>query len=302
MTKDRRGNLILLHIIVFIWGFTGILGREITLSSIPLVWWRVFVAALSIGLFALLFKKDLRANRREILQFGGVGLLTAAHWICFFSSIKVSNVSVALAVISTTSFFVALVAPFIRKEKFQSYELILGVLVIAGLFIIFKFEMKYALGIVLSLVASLFAAIFSSFNSNFIQKHSSVKIAFWEMIFACIGVTAYLIFDNSFVATVGTIGSYDFGLVLILGIVCTGFAFIAAIEVMKVLSPFTCAIAINLEPIYTIALALWIYGDSEYMSPAFYIGALIILSTLFIEAWIKKKHAKIQIMNTELKN
>ncbi len=293
MTNERRGNLLILHIIVFIWGFTGILGREISLSSIPLVWWRVFVATAAIGLFALLFKKDLRVTRRDILQFGGVGLLTAAHWICFFSSIKVSNVSVALAVISTTTFFVALVAPFIRREKFQSYELILGVLVIAGLFIIFKFEMKYSLGIVLSLVASLFAAIFSSFNSNFIQKHSSVKIAFWEMLFALAGVTMYLIFDQSLIASITTIGGYDFGLVLILGIVCTGFAFIAAIEVMKVLSPFTCAIAINLEPIYTIALALWIYGDSEYMSPAFYIGALIILSTLFIEAWLKKKQAKI---------
>lgn len=288
-TNDRRGNLILLHIIVFIWGFTGILGREITLSSIPLVWWRVCIAAVSIGLFALFFRKNLKVNRSELLSFGSVGLLTAAHWICFFSSIKVSNVSVALAVISTTSFFVALVAPFIRREKFQSYELILGILVIVGLFIIFKFEIEYALGIVLSLLASLFAAIFSSYNSNFIQKHSSVKIAFWEMAFALIGVTVYVAFDAAAFPDIVHIDFHDFGLVMILGIVCTGFAFIAGIEVMKVLSPFTCAIAINLEPIYTIALALWIYGDSEYMSPAFYIGTVIILSTLFIEAWMKKR-------------
>jgi drug/metabolite transporter (DMT)-like permease len=289
MTNDRKGSLFLLHIIVFIWGFTGILGREISLASIPLVWWRVFIAAGSIGLFSLLFKKDLRVTQKELIQFGSVGLLTAAHWICFFSSIKVSNVSVALAVISTTSFFVALVAPYIRREKFQSYELVLGVLVVAGLFIIFKFEVRYALGIALSLLASFFAAIFSSFNSNFIQKHSSTKIAFWEMTFALIGVTTFMLFDPSSFIAVKNISMYDFRLVLLLGVVCTGFAFIVGIEIMKVLSPFTCAVAINLEPIYTIALALWIYGESEYMSPAFYLGTVIILSTLFIEAWLKKK-------------
>ncbi|MFM9986273.1 MAG: DMT family transporter [Flavobacteriales bacterium] len=292
MTNERKGNLLLLHVIVFIWGFTGILGREITLSSIPLVWWRVFIAAASIGVFALIFRKNIRVNRSDLMKFGGVGLLTAAHWICFFSSIKVSNVSVALAVISTTSFFVALVAPFIRREKFQSYELILGILVIAGLFIIFKFEMKYASGILLSLLASLFAAIFSSFNSNFIQKHSSAKIAFWEMAFALVGVSIYMLFDLSLFESVTAINFHDLRLVLILGVVCTGFAFIAGIEVMKVLSPFTCAIAINLEPIYTIALALWLYGDSEYMSPAFYIGTVIILSTLFLEAWLKKRQIR----------
>ena len=278
-----------MHAIVFIWGFTGILGREITLASIPLVWWRVFIAAVAIGLFALLFRRKIAVEKKDLLQFGGVGLLTAAHWVCFFFSIKVSNVSVALAVISTTSFFVALVAPFIRREKFQSYELILGLLVVIGLFIIFKFEMKYALGIVLSLLASLFAAIFSSFNSNFIRRHAAVKIAFWEMVFACAGVSVYMLFDTSLWVDVAGINFHDFGLVLLLGVICTGFAFIAGIEVMKVLSPFTCAMAINLEPIYTIALALWIYGDSEYMSPAFYVGTLIILSTLFIEAWIKKR-------------
>ena len=110
------------------------------------------------------------------------------------------------------------------------------------------------------------------------------------MAFALAGVTIYMLFDMSLLESVAAINFHDLRLVLILGVVCTGFAFIAGIEVMKVLSPFTCAIAINLEPIYTIALALWLYGDSEYMSPAFYIGTVIILSTLFLEAWLKKRH------------
>jgi drug/metabolite transporter (DMT)-like permease len=292
MTKERTSNLLLLHVIVFIWGFTGILGKEITLGAFELVWWRVLIASISIGLFSFFFKKNIRASKKELIQFGGVGLLTAAHWVCFFGSIKVSNVSVALAVISTTSFFVALVAPFIRNEKIQPYELLLGLMVIAGLFIIFKFESSYQLGIILSLSAALFAAVFSSYNSKLVAQHSSVKIAYWEMLFALVGVSVFLLFNGAFNESLVHISSKDFLLVALLGVVCTGFAFIVGIQVMKVLSPFTCALAINMEPIYTIALALWIYGESEYMSLEFYIGAIILISALFVEAWLKRRERK----------
>ncbi len=292
MTSERRGSLVLLHIIVFIWGFTGILGKEISLDAFSIVWWRVLVASVSIGLFAFFFKRSLACSRQELMHFAGVGLLIAGHWLCFFSSIKVSNVSVALAVISTTSFFVSLTAPFIRKEKFRAYEVLLGLLVITGLLIIFKFEVKYADGIALSLAASFLAALFSSFNSNLVVKYSPTKIAFWEMLFAFTGVSIFLMVAGRMDTSLVSIGSKDFILVLLLGVVCTGFAFIAGIEVMKVLSPFTCALTINLEPIYTIGFALWIYGESEFMSPQFYIGAVIILSTLFINAGIKKYWTK----------
>lgn len=297
-TKERTSSLILLHSIVFIWGFTGILGKEISLDAFYLVWWRVFIASMSIGIFVFFFKKSISATKQDLMKFAGVGLLTAAHWICFFGSIKASNVSVALAVISTTSFFVALVAPFIRKEKFQAYELLLGLLVIAGLAIIFKFESTYKLGIILSLLAALFAAVFSSFNSKLVADHSAVKIAFWEMVFAFIGVSVFLAFSGKFTEPLFLIGAKDFWLVLLLGVVCTGFAFIVGIQVMKVLSPFTCAMAINMEPIYTIALALWIYGESEYMSFQFYIGAIILVSALFAEVWLKGRAQKSQKLET----
>jgi drug/metabolite transporter (DMT)-like permease len=285
----RRANLLLLHLVVFIWGFTGILGKEISLEAWALVWWRVVMALFAIGIFALVSGRGLRPSPAAMLKFAGVGILTAAHWVCFFSSIKASNISVALVVLSTTSFFVSLVSPFIRKEKFRLYELLLGILVIAGLLLIFKFEVQYTTGIVLSLLASVFAAIFSSINSTLVREHTATRIAFWEMLFAAAGVSVFLAATGKFDLSFFSIGNRDLYLLLILGIVCTGFAFIGGIEVMKVLSPFTCALTINLEPVYTIGLALLFYGESEWMSLEFYVGALVILSTLFIDAWLKRR-------------
>ncbi|MBL7944276.1 MAG: DMT family transporter [Flavobacteriales bacterium] len=290
MLQGRNANLILLHFIVLIWGLTGILGNEISLTSIPLVWWRVFIAACALALFAVAARRRIAASSKEIMSFLGVGVLTAAHWICFFSSIKFSKVSVALAVISTTSFFVALVAPLIRRERFMWYEVWLGMLVVAGLFLIFKFEPQYTVGILLALAASLFAAIFSSINSILVRRHEPVRIAFWEMTGACVATGIYLLVSGVSTADM-TPGLRDFLLLLVLGVLCTAFAFVAGIEVMKVLSPFTCALAINLEPVYTIAIALFMYGESEYMSAQFYLGTIVILSTLFIEAWLHRRQA-----------
>lgn len=290
MIKNQRtANLLLLHFIVFIWGFTGILGKEISIDALPLVWWRTLIAAAAIFVFTLLVKRSLRASRKDLLQFAGVGLLTATHWICFFTSIKVSNVSVALAVISTTAFFSAIVSPLINKFKFQWYELALGIIVIFGLTLIFKFESQYTEGIIYALLASLFAAIFSSFNANLVKLHKATLIGFWEMTFAFIGVSVFLLLGGNLGIENIAIGQKDFFLLLLLGVVCTGFAFIAGIEVMKVLSPFTCALTINMEPVYTIAFALLIYGESEHMSPQFYLGAIVIISTLFLNLWLKKK-------------
>jgi drug/metabolite transporter (DMT)-like permease len=289
MKEDRNRNLIILHLVVLLWGFTGILGREISLDAFRLVWWRVAIATVAIAVYALYKRIKPQISWRLMLKLAGIGFLTAAHWVCFFMSIKESTVSAALAVISTTTLFVSLIAPLIRKEKFHLYEVLMGVVVVAGLVIIFKFETRYTLGIILSLAAALLAALFSSFNSTLAGRHSPVVIAFWEMFFALAGITVFLLLKGDFGSDDLLPGLRDFGLLLFLGVVCTGLAFIISIQVMKVLSPFTCALAINLEPVYTILMALAIYGEEEYMSPQFYLGALVILSTIFLESWLKNR-------------
>jgi drug/metabolite transporter (DMT)-like permease len=292
---NKKQALIILHGIVFIWGFTGILGKEINLDSDFLVFWRMVIAAAATGAWAFFSKTSLRTHRKELLAFAGVGLFTAAHWICFFESIKVSNVSTALAVLSTTSFFVAIVAPLIRRTAFDWRELFLGVMVIAGLVIIFKFEPDKTWGITLSLCAALFAAIFSSYNSNLVKAHAPLKIAFYEMLIGVLAVSAYLIIgsvhpeNTRSLSGLFSVSGRDVLLLLILGVVATAFAFVKSIDIMKVLSPFTCALTINLEPVYTIAFALFLYGEDEYMSTHFYIGAGLIMLTLFIEAYLRRK-------------
>jgi len=288
----RLSALATLHLIVFIWGFTGILGELISLDAAPLVWWRTLIATISIAAYAFFTKKSLRVNPKVALQFGLTGIITAAHWIFFFGAIKASNVSTALVVLSTNSFFVALVAPAISKSKFRPYELILGLLVIAGLSLIFHFEPQYKLGIILSLLAAFCAAIFSSFNSVFVKSYEPTTIAFYELGTAFVGVTAYLAFTDGGVGVVSVLKGMDFFWLILLGTLATAYAFIKAIDVMKVLSPFTCAITINLEPVYTILFALLIFGEKEYMSPQFYLGSVLLIGTLFLESVLKQKFAK----------
>lgn len=287
MTRSKA--LFALHLTVFVWGFTGILGNEISLDAPELVWWRVFIATITIGTYLFFKKIEWRLTWREAVLYAIVGLLTAAHWIFFFGSIKASNVSTALAVISTTSFFVALTSPLIRKTRYSKLELLLGVLVIVGLSIIFRFEPNKQLGIIMSLMAALLAAVFSGINSVLVKSYSPVKMAFYEMAFAFAGLTLFLLIKGTGWSSIVEIGSRDLVLVIILGTVATGIAFIVSIDVMKVLTPFTVALAINLEPLYTILIALFLYGEKEYMSPQFYLGSAIILGTIFIENRIRRK-------------
>jgi drug/metabolite transporter (DMT)-like permease len=291
MKGRYTANLLLLHAIVLVWGLTGILGKEISLPPVQLVWWRVLIAVITIAGIVLFSKASFRADYRQLLRFAGVGLLTGAHWICFFASIKYSKISVALVVLSTSAFFVSIVGPIIRRERIRWYEMWLGLVVIAGLAMIFNFESEYSLGIVLSLLAAFLAALFSTLNSRLVLSSDPRQIAFWEMVFALLGLSVYLFFSGEIHAISSGLTMRDFSLLLVLGVLCTGVAFIVSIRVMRVLSPFTCALAINLEPVYTIIIALFLYGDSEYMSPPFYMGAAIILSTLFIDAYLKRRRA-----------
>lgn len=287
--SPKNRALLLLHFIVFIWGFTGILGREIDMPAIPLVGWRTLIAAVSLFLFMAIQKIPFAISPQRLWRYAFVGALTAAHWICFFGSIKASNVSTALAVISTTSFFVAFISPFMLRTKFVKTELLLGLMVVAGLGLIFRFEPQYKTGIVLSLLAAFLAAAFSIQNSRFILSDDPIRISFYELSFAAVFVALFQTIspyqDHGFVLP----DAYNFVLLLLLGVIATAFAFVQSVKVMKQLSAFTCALTINLEPVYAIVMALFIYGESEHMRPEFYFGTVILLGTLVVHQFIQKR-------------
>jgi drug/metabolite transporter (DMT)-like permease len=285
-------NLVLLHLIVLVWGFTGILGREISLGPFLLVWWRVLIAVVTIAILIAVTGTNVRSEKRDLMRFAGVGLLTAAHWVCFFASIKFSKISVALVVLSTSALFVSIIHPALKREAPKRYEMLLGIVVVAGIFLIFKFESEYTVGILLSLLAAFLAALFSTLNARLVATYQPTQMAFWEMLFAFAGLSVYLVITGDGHELFNPPSYRDFQLLLLLGVLCTGVAFIVSIRVMRVLSPFTCALAINMEPVYTILLALLLYGSDEQMSPQFYMGGLVIISTLFLDTWLKQRQLK----------
>lgn len=292
MKSNNTANLLLLHFIVLIFGFTGILGKIITIDSEPLVWWRMVIALAGIAIYMKWARVSAAATNRAKAGMILTGVITAAHWIAFFEAIKVSTVSVTLACLSTAAFFTALIEPFFFKRKISSSELIMGLVIVAGLLMIFSFETQYAWGIGLALVSALLAASFTVLNGIFIRTEKPSRIAFYEMIGGVAAISLYLALRGKIDADFFTMGADDLFWLLILGIVCTAFAFVASVKVMETITPFTVSLSINMEPVYGIILAWLIFGESEYMSWGFYSGAFIILATVFVNAYLKRRKRK----------
>ena len=289
MQESKFKNYLLLHLIVFIWGFTAILGALITIDAIPLVWYRMLLAVLFIAIYFLWKKKSFKVDRAGLLKFFFTGVVIALHWVFFFKAIKVSNVSVALVTMSTGAFFTALIEPVFFKRKINALEMFLGLLVIAGLYIIFNFESQYKLGIIYALIASFLGALFAVLNGLFIKKYTADTISFYQLFFGVFFITIYLLFTNSFSVSFFQIPASDWLYLIVLSSICTAYAFIASVHVMKYLSPYTVMLTINLEPIYAIVLALFIFGDKEQMSSTFYLGAFIVLFVVLLNGIIKNR-------------
>ena len=298
MQGDKLRNYLHLHVIVFIWGFTAILGALISIDAVPLVWYRMFLAVIFIALYFLIRKKTFKIEKKALLKFAISGIIIAVHWITFFKAIKVSNVSVALVTMSTGAFFASLIEPFFFKRRVKLIEIVLGLLVIAGLYIIFNFESQYTLGIVYALISAFLSALFSVLNGLFIQKHDANTISFYQLLFGVLGVTLYMLFTQQFSIEFFQIKTSDWIYLFVLSSICTAYAFIASVKVMKYLTPYTVMLTINLEPIYAIILALIIFGEKEQMNPEFYYGAFIVLFVVLLNgvlknaSFIKKKMIK----------
>ena len=201
MQENKLKNYLLLHFIVFIWGFTAILGALISLDSVPLVWYRMSLAVVFIALYFIVKKKSFKADTKGIFKFLFTGIIIALHWIFFFKAIKVSNVSVALVTMSTGAFFVSFIEPIFFRRKIKLLEIILGLIVIFGLYIIFNFESQYKLGIIYALISSFLNALFSVFNCLFIKKYSGGTISLYQMFFGVLFISIYIGYTNSFDAS-----------------------------------------------------------------------------------------------------
>ncbi|WP_430817272.1 DMT family transporter [Carboxylicivirga sp. RSCT41] len=285
-------NHLKLHFVVLLYGFTAILGKLISLPAPQMVWYRMFIAFLVLGGFIYYKKIPVNIGRANILRIMGVGIVVAFHWITFFHAVKISNVSVTLGCMASTTLFASFLEPIIFRKKIKWLEVFIGLLIIGGLYLIFQFELSYWKGIITALISAFLAGLFTVLNKLFINKHHPVTISFYEMISGFLSIGIFLVFIDVLPHKLLTPTTSDIIYILILGIACTAYAFVVAVDVMKVLSAYTVVLAINMEPVYGILLAFAVFGQSEFMSGGFYIGTLVILAAVFLHPVLERMQKK----------
>jgi len=282
-----------LHFIVFLFGFTAVLGKLISLPSVEMVFYRTLLAALGMAALMLIIKTDFTVSKIDLLKILLTSIIVAIHWITFFVSGKISNPSTSLVGFATCSFWAAIFEPIAKRKKIELLEIGLGAVVLVGLGIILALDFKYPLGLFLGVISGMTAALFTVINSKLVTRVNTYSITFYEMLGACISILLFLpIYKNTF--AVGgellLIPTYaDWVYIAIMAFACSVYAYSAAIELTKKLSVFFIQLALNLEPVYGIILALLIFGQSEVMSLKFYLGTLIILSAVVAYPYLKRK-------------
>ena len=278
-----------LHLMVVILGLTGVFGKLISLDAIQLVWYRMFIAFITLSLF-LAYKKQLfTVILKDFFGILGVGALVTFHWLCFFQSIKVSTISVAVVCLATSSLFSALIEPMFFKRKLLKYQVLMGIVVIAALIFILGAETQYFWGYFYGIMAAFLGTLFTLCNAKYIKKVGAANITMIEMLAGVLIISCVLLLKQDYTVFTSLISVTDFSYLLILGTICTAMVFVWMTEIMKHITPYSLIMAINLEPIYSIILALVIFGDSELMSNSFYIGSSVIIGIVFLEGYLKNK-------------
>ncbi|WP_461452974.1 DMT family transporter [Mucilaginibacter sp.] len=284
-------SLIILHFTVFIWGFTSILGKLITIEAVQLVWYRVLIAAISLFLYFKFNKNSVKVDKKTLLKLVLTGALVGGHWILFFAAIKASTVSVTLVCLASITFFTAIFEPIINKKSISKLEIVAGIFIIIGILLIFEFETQYTKGIILGLISAIYASLFSIINARQVKKIEAPVIAFYELSGAFAWISIYLFLTNGFGQGM-VLQPSDIGYLLILGTICTSLAYVAGVSVMREFSAFKVALVTNLEPVYGIILAFIFFGELHKLKPGFWLGALVILSTIFLYPVAQKQIAR----------
>ena len=287
MQKNKLKSLLHFHFIVFIFGFTAILGSLISIESLPLVWYRMLIAFLFLILFALIFKRNIKVSKKLLIKLIICGALISLHWITFFKAIKVSNVSITLSVLSLGAFLTSFLEPLFYKRKIILYEVFLGVFVVVGTSLIFKSQYYYIEGIFYALISVFLSVIFGLINGKLIEEASSLVISIYELLGGFILITLILIFAGDFNNTFFDLSKSDLLWLILLGTVCTAYAFVISVDVLKHLSPYSLMISINMEPVYGIILAIIILNESSQLSLEFYIGFILIFLSVILNGIIK---------------
>ena len=285
-----------LHFVVFLWGFTAILGKLVTIPSVEMVFYRTLIAALGMGAVIIVMRGSFKVSNSDLVKLLLTGFIVAMHWLTFFASGRISNPSTSLVGFATCSLWAAFLEPLAKKSKIQTVEVGLGVVVIIGLYLIFSFNFQYPMGLFLGILSGLTCAMFAVINSQLVSRVSSLTITFYEMIGACLGVVIFFPLYLDQWAVDGALNLSptwaDWFWIAILSLVCSVYAYAVAINLTKKLSVFFIQLTLNLEPVYGIVLALLVFRQQEVMSWNFYVGTIVILGAVIAYPFVKDKFTK----------
>ena len=283
-----------LHLSILISCFTGILGRVIKANEILLVWDRFLITCLFFLAILVFTKKLCLVRIKEFFKIAGLGGLLAIHWILFYGSIKLSNVSVALVSFSTIGLFTAVLEPLINKKKFSLRELFFSLITIAGIALIFRFDLEHRVGIVWGVFSAAAASIFTIFNKRVMVRHTSNTMLFYELIGGLITTSLILPFYLKMAGIQTIIPTFhDLFYLCILSLCCTVWLYKLEIQVLKKMSAFTVNLTYNLEPVYTIILAMLIFNEAKELNFTFYIGmGLIVMSVILQMIAVKRESSR----------
>lgn len=299
--------LIHLNLAVFLWGFTGVLGRAISLGAIPLVWWRVVLTAAIVAFFLTLRRQWVPVKKADAGRLVAVGSLMAVHWVAFYGSIKESNASVALICLSTASVFTALLDPLVNGSKFDKWEVAVGLLALAGVYLIYQAQLAFGLGILYGVIAAVLSAVFTMLNKPLADRYPARNVVFWEMLTGAVLLSVAIgLFSRQLHLTrfwpqqtpllaaleSGNLGEglsrflagpADWLWLVVLALCCTVWAQSLAISALRKLSSFTVTLSVNLEPLYGMALAFLFYDEAQELTPGFAWGVLLIALSVALQ-------------------
>ncbi len=285
-----------LHFLVFLWGFTAILGKLVSIPAVEMVFYRTLLAAIGMGIVIVVLRGSFKVSNSDLIKLFLTGAIVAAHWLTFFVSGRISNPSTSLVGFATCSLWAAFIEPMAKKNKIQAVEVGLGFVVIIGLYLIFSFNFQYPMGLFLGILSGLTCAMFAVINSQLVTRVNSLTITFYEMIGACAAVVLFFPLYTSYFAVDGQLNLSpswsDWAWIAVLSLVCTVYAYAVAINLTKKLSVFFIQLTLNLEPVYGIILALLVFGQQEVMSWNFYLGTVVILGAVIAYPFVKGRFTK----------
>lgn len=297
MFKGINKHYFLLHIIVFIWGFSPVLGRFISADAFQLVWFRILITVGVMFLYLKATKQEMKISSKHFWQLSGIGIIIMIHWLMFYGAIKESNISVTMVAFSTGTLFSSIIEPILYKRRIRFYEVIIGLIIIGAIALIFSIETQYWLGILLGIGAAFTSSLFGVFNGIMSHQLRSGVISFYELSAALIGLTLFLGINGNFNPSFFALDNSSMIGLLLLSLVCTVFPFIASVNLAKYISPYTIVLTVNLETVYGIIWAILFYNENKEVKPTFYIGVLIILLAIFLNSYLKSVSNKKAIQN-----